>query len=424
MKYVYSSLLDSVIYAGLKGHQYDLRCADTPDDNHDEKGKKLCDKFRESADVFLQDMRESKYGDMCLVMTLNQICDNHFLLLEKQAKHFALLKWLIENGRLKISYYSDMDIIKYTENMLEECLRRLCKGDTPAELIYISSLFPNLGEGNTGNYSRPGVEALLGLPGDHPLQYDERRKKYYYDGKYYSLQELISKFEKEGALTGYLYILHKRKQGNPVTDNDCILTECAKSRKNNRPETSPKVLMNWVNNIFALHDTAERCGAYMPNACSGVNLQNTISYLLNDTAGQELLDKQLDRWLGNIKYRHEMRTGIKLIIARLSKKESKRSSIYTKVKEEMNLYADELRSKGSEISLIKKFVTVRSKTDKSKDITFNYQHTYHTILLALDLAYNLLNMQYAIGLGESFNAAFQLKIGKPTCWNNFFIVRN
>lgn len=370
MTYNYTNVMDSVIYAGFKGHQYNIQ-SDTIDDTIEDNKVTVSELFKKEMDQLLKDTLKS--NDNGIVLTLNQICDNKYLWFEKQNEHFDMLSKLISNGKLKISTYNDHDLISYTKKNLEDCLKRLCGGDISSDMVYISSLFPVLGIDNTPTPTRRRIEALLGWCSD--INYDKEAKKFCSGKKSRNLEELI-KDRTGGLYTAFL----KRYSGQQITLEDCMLP----FQFDNRDYLHKQNIKYWIEKLFELNEIAHQNKAFLPNVYSGFQLDAVIKYLLNE---KNIIDKKLDFWLGdNMHHKADIKHGILTVLERLAIYKN-RTSMYIHIRDEMESFA---------IRNVDKLYYNRFHIKHGRSIKYMpYQPVFYACLAAIDFAYNLLNTLYA-----------------------------
>ena len=363
---LYTNLADSVIFANFKGHQYG---------NNNENVSFL---YKDSLIDFLSAVNNDRNSDVGVIMSLNQICDNRFLNLENQEDTFNLISGLIRKGKLKISYYNGYDLVSYMLESFKKCIKRLSKGDISPNMVYISSLFPELGIDNKDFVSRRRLKFMLGYDpsyikyiGDDTFEL-KIRKKYKYSFKKVSFEEL----EKKSVIMNKygIYTALKKYSENPhksrwlTVDNLCVSDPC---------------IVTWIKNFVELNRLAEEYNALIPNV-SECTLQKVMSGLLNN---EELINEKLDFWLGNTKNRQAIKEGIKEILQKLTE-DSNRTAMYINIKTYMNELAE--KHKENE-ALFRKFSTVTEHKTK----TLSYQRVFFTILNIVDYAYNLLNMFFS-----------------------------
>ena len=363
-EFIYTSLLDSVIFAenGFKGHQYDLK---------DDSGVSLRDNIANGTTKLIQNI---KNGDFGLVMTLNQICDNRFIWFSQNINDIFDL---IKQGKVKVSTYGNNNILTYTKNALEECLKRLCGDATEPDNVYISSMFP-LMEQNTNKPSRKGIERLLG-----------RSKDLYYDGRFYVIKkgaksyiDLNDFIENKNLTCGIYTAFCKYERERTIKENDCIIPGISET-------LSSDLIKNWIENLFKMHEELEKSHAYESNKRKGFKLNDVLDYLL-DERNIIIIEEKMDILLGraNIDQRDAVKTGIFKILRKSSQYE-KRTAMYLEIRNLMEEYA-ESRCKEDE-TLYNKFHT------KNVDVSgrLPYQRIYYVILALIDYAYNILNMLYS-----------------------------
>ena len=387
---VYTNLADSVIYAGFRGHQYNL---------NDSNGKPISETYESRLDGLLEKVKER--NDTTLTLTLNQVCDNKYLLLEKQTYHFNLLKELLQSGKLKITVYGGLDLVSYTEQALEQCLQRLCGGEIDPNLVYVSSLFPELGIENTPSPTRKGITLLLGyFPTS--IQYNEKEKKFKLsNGEFYSFIDLVNKSKrtsnrdpKYGILTEFYSYNHFRDNFNlDESDFDYLIRQ----GKLNLKEV--KKIITWIQNLFELNRIAHENNAFPKNATTGIRLNDIINRLLDNVS---LLDEKLDFWLGKVNGKIEVKQGIRAILKQLSEKHTNRTAMYIDVKAFMENFAQEHQENKT---LYKKFHTAVGEEAKK----LPYQRVLFTIINIIDYCYNILNMFFAVESYRMIESFFSFK---------------
>lgn len=153
MKRVYLPCLDSVRFAnfpveGKSAHQYAER----------EK------EINENRDYALHTLGIMETKPVCVVATLNQICDNRAVLMDEDPGLYNTIYRMIENGRFCVSTYENFSLIDYTVNRLRKTLMRIVDYQADAEECYICSLIPILGKRitRTPKSNDPKTAILLG----------------------------------------------------------------------------------------------------------------------------------------------------------------------------------------------------------------------------------------------------------------------
>lgn len=374
---LYTNLLDSVIYADFSGHQYRMKQA--------ESLESISMEFREKTDELLDHLLQS--DSERIVLTLNQICDNHYLLLEKQDEHFEKLKQLITNGKITISTYPrDSEhthtLVTYTKKLLIDCLKRLCGGEVSSEITYVSSLFPVLGKKNTNTPTRYAIEALLGY---YPkIYYDKETGSFFKktsENKKICSLDALTKNRANGILTAFL----KYERGEVLKQNDYELS--GKCRIAN-DYLEPDILQNWIEHLFELDKIAQNHTAYVKNVCNGFTLDAVMQYFLEE---KTLLDQKLELWLHGTERLEEIKTGIIEILTSLSKLKV-RTAMYIEVVPRMTEFAEAHRDDNY---LYNKFAA-SSGHHKSN---MSYQRVFYACLSAIDFVYNVLNSLYASDSG-------------------------
>lgn len=365
--FFYTNMSDSVIFAGFKGHQYGIS------GDNDETISEL---YKKSLIDFLTLVNNDKNSDAGVVLTLNQICDNRFLNFENQNETFNLLSELIIKGKLKISYYNEYNLVTYTLDALKKCIKRLSKGNTAPDMLYISSLFSELGIDNGDSVSRRRLMLLLGydlsyieyiendifrLKDDKPVDFNYFEEKSVFENKY------------------GLYTALKKYADNPK-ESSWLTSQNLWTLNKIKIEISS---ITWIKNLVELNNLAKEYNALVPNV-SKCTLKKVMSGLLSN---EELINEKLDFWLGSIKNKEAIKDGIKEILKKLIE-DSNRTAMYINIRTYMKEFAENHKD---DENLFKKFNT--STNTKTKKLP--YQRVFFTILNVVDYAYNLLNMFFS-----------------------------
>ncbi|MBQ1660343.1 MAG: hypothetical protein II059_10975 [Clostridia bacterium] len=387
---IYTNLADSVVYAGFRAsHQYSLK-------RSYDSNLTLSDLCKKELDSLLQRIDENE--NTVLYVTLNQICDNRYLLLEKQKYHFELLRKLIETRKLKISTYlidpnnpssPKHTLISYTEQSLLRCLNRLCKGVNSPDLVYISSLFPHLLESSNPDIAhRAAITSLLGyFPTG--IYYDEKNDVYYQGKKQFTVDHFL---ERDYSKFGYgLYTaLKKFDKNNPFNESNI----------NVEVGVDISLIVNWLKNLFEIDRIAQECDAYEMNANPGIRLNSVIQSILIE---EKELNKRLDIWLGDIYQKKIVKDKIFEILSELSSYKN-RTDMYIHIRDIME---DHL--KDADISC--GGYTLRSFFDTSDKHKMQFKKVLFPIQSTIDWAYNILNtmlsvdecriLEYSFGIADN-----------------------
>lgn len=408
---IYTNLADSVIYAGFSAHQYNMKDKYIPMGKgiDDDNSRTLSDVCGIELDNFMKRLESDE--NTVLYVTFNQICDNRFLLFESQEMHFKLLKRLIIAGKLKISTYPvnskdsnspNHTLISYTEQALVKCLKRLCKGKNSPDLIYISSLFPSLGDkSNPNTASARGIKSLLGYyPKD--IRYDEERDLFIYKKKKKKNGEKIESivecdiddlWQSKKRSYGYYVALKKYSPLKLLTTDDLCL-DIAKTADD------ANAIIMWLKNLFELDRLALEYDAYEENVNSGIKLNHVIRYIINES---NELNSRLDTWLGNMSQKELVKSKIHEILSELSSMYTTRTDMYINLRDVIKLHLND-------IDIVNAGYTVRYLFDTSDEHQRQYKRLLFPIQCAIDWAYNILNtllsvdeyrmLEYSFGISE------------------------
>lgn len=386
-KFFYTNLADSVIYAGFKGHQYNVA------------NSNIANLYQNILIELLNFLNDDRNSDIGIILTLNQICDNRFLNFENQEGNFKIISELIINGRLKISYFGEYDLVTYTLNALRNCVKRLCKGNTSPDMVYISSLFPELGIDNNDSTSRSRLKLLLGYDPTYLSYIEDEDLFELRTGDRLSFKHLETKSSRTNKYG--LYTALKKYAENPA-ESDWLQIGYMTAFKTTGICRS---IINWIKNLVELNNLAKKYNALVKNVSfdGERSLPRILSGILENN---ELLNEKLDLWLGNSQNLELIKEGIKEILRKLSKN-SNRTAMYINIKSYMNEFAE---SHKDNRDLFRRFNTVTTNATGQ----LPYQKVFFTILNVIDYAYNLLNMFFSTSectIIEGFSS-FKIEAGR------------
>lgn len=393
---IYTNLADSIVYAGFQGHQYGFLKSLVSEVN-------LSTVYKGELMQLLKDTLNG--DDTVLVVTLNQICDNRYLLLEDQKEHFEILKRLIENGKLKISTYPvdcklpgspNHTLISYTEQALVKCLKRLCKGENSPDLVYISSLFPDLGDNSNPAFAAArGIKRLLG---SYPkeLTYNEKRNIFSYKKEKIKNESRTEDWVE--CTLDYLWQSKKRSYGYYVALKKYNTTDSFHANDLCTDISNCDEIMMWLGYLFELHEIAQNKGAYIPNVRTGIRLNHVMQYVLLE---KKELNKRLDMWLGNIEDKEIVKLYIIKILDDLLEYKN-RTDMYINIKRLMDKYYYDVVKTDHNSHVCDLF-------DTSEKKRMRYKRVLYTIQSAIDWTYNILNTLLASDKCTMREYSFEIK---------------
>lgn len=389
---IYTNLLDSVVFASFKGSPYKVKGIK---EEYESEIELLLKKFNKEEKEYMEGLavrpQEKTKEDEQLVITLNQICDNSFLMMKNQDEHFKLLEDLINNHKIKISTYDEMDLIKYTKKNLEESLIRLAAGEKYDDSVFVSSLFSFLGNKNTDKLTRRGIEFLLGEYKN--LKYDKNSNTFLVGDNRYSLEDI----ENENMSVYKAFC-----------ENEDIVD--VKGELNKKIEIND--INKWIHNIHELNKLAIEKNVFVSQDGCGNNLSQFMGKLLENG----ILKGKINNWIRTLNYadnEKEIKDGIVAVLNNLCNSDSgitKRTSMYLNVRDKMQEYAEDKKDKK-----ISRFFEVYPEQEKdSRSHHKPYLGVLYTCIMAIDFSYNLLYAYNTTGEGNILECQFRFEYVNDT----------